>query len=48
MLEEGKHIIRYFLLKAGEEAAKGVDDIETTWGAVLQQEEWQLRMGGSS
>ena len=36
MLEEGKHIIWYLVTKAGEEAAEGMDSINTVLGQGCQ------------
>lgn len=48
VLEERRDSIWYIVPKAGEEAAKGGGSIDTVWDAVLQQEPWQLLIGGWS
>lgn len=48
VLEEGKHIFWYLVPKAGEEAAKGMDSINTVWDTILLQEQQKLLMGGWS
>jgi len=48
VLEEGKHVIWYLVLKADEEAAKGTDSTDIVWDAMLWQEPWWAMRGGWS